>query len=168
MFLYQSANLEYNLYRTCVPCHMHQDWKLSVGNRSMYIHISGWHTVDFGTLSCLIFTRWHRWHSRQRWHRLSWRWPCSVATPACLRILCCAIFARKAAVHLIFMNHSRVSFYCSLHLSMPRKLNSLRFFFLAFGVRLLDQVLCFLYCGPRKPSFGQLGHIQGKAHVGLF
>jgi len=30
------------------------------------------------------------------------------------------------------------------------------------------QVLCFLCCGVRKPSFGHFGHIQGMAHVRLF
>ena len=40
--------------------------KLSVGKRTMYIDLSGWHTFDFGTWSSIIATRWGRWRSRWR------------------------------------------------------------------------------------------------------
>jgi len=150
--------------------------KLSVGKRSMYIHISGWHIIHLATLSSLIVTGWHRWRSRRRWHPFScWmsalvRWRCmrSFATAVCQRILWCAIVGRKAAVHSIFKNHSQVSFYCSLHLSVPRKLNAELPVYLDFSARFLDQVMRFLQCGTWKPSYGHFGHIQGKVHVALF
>ena len=147
---------------------MQEDWKIKCWKRSMYIHISGWHTVDFGTSSSLITTRWSRGRSGWR-HRLFW-WRCTPTFEplACLRIICFTILARKAAVNLIFLNHCQVSFYRSLYLFMPRKLNSVLLLFSEFGARHLDRLLRFLHCGMQKPSLGHLGHIQGKAHVGLF
>jgi len=82
----------------------------------MYIHISGWHTFCFGALGSPTVIRWGRWHSGPRWCRSWWRCTHAFASPLYLWILCCAILARKTAVRLIFLNHFRVSFYCSLHL----------------------------------------------------
>ena len=65
--------------------------------------------------------------------RFWWRCASSFAPPACLLILCCAILECKAAGSLIFINHCRMSFYCSLHLFMPRKLNSSLLLFSDFG-----------------------------------
>ena len=106
--------------------------ELSAGKMSMDIHISGWHTFDFGFMSCLIITGWHRWCFgrmwSQFWCRLSeslwWMCTCAFVPPACLGILCCAILATTAAVSLIFLKHRRVSLHRSLHIVMPRKLNS--------------------------------------------
>jgi len=39
---------------------------------------------------------------------------------------------------------------------------------LGFQHGILDQVLRFHQSSTRKPSFGYVGHIQGKVHVGLF
>jgi len=125
--------------------------KLSFEKRSRYIHISRWHTFDFWTFRTLIVTGWCRWHSRQRWRwfwcRLSalavWMCTHSFAPPVCLRILRCASLAREAAVCLIFTNHSKVSFYCRLHLSSSRKLDSPLPLVSDFGVMFLEQVLCF-------------------------
>jgi hypothetical protein len=76
--------------------------------------------------------------------------------------------AMQAPTGLIFTTHSWVSFKPILQISMPNKLNSLlpRFFYI--HMRDFDLVLGFLYCGVGKPYFGDLGHIQGKAHVRLF
>ena len=41
----------------------HKIDKLRVGKRSMYIHISGWHTFGFGTFSSLTVVMWRRWCS---------------------------------------------------------------------------------------------------------
>jgi len=134
----------------------------------MYVHISRWQTFDFGTLSYLIVNRWHRWHLGRRWRQFWWRCTPSFAPPARLHILRCANLARNTAIHLIFTNHCRVSFHRSLHRSMPRELNFPLLLFWDFGARFVDQVLHSLYCSARKLSFGQLGPIQGKSHVGLF
>jgi len=142
--------------------------KLSLGKGSMYRHISGWQTFDFGTCSPLIITRWQRCRSGWMWCRVWSRCPCDFAHPACLWILRCAIWARKAAIRLIFLNNCQVSFYHSLYLFMPRKLNSPLLLFSDLGTRFLAKVLRFLYWGIWKPSFGYFGHIQGKAHVRLF
>jgi len=146
---------------------------LSAGKSSMYIHISGWHTVDLGSVSSIIATgRRSGWQSRCFWCRLSelvWcRCTCAYALPACLWILCCTIWARKAAVHLIFMNHSRVSFNRSLHISMPKKLKSPLLLFPDFSLRLFDQVLNFLHCGAQISTFGHFNHIHCKAHGARF
>jgi hypothetical protein len=60
--------------------------KSSAGKRSMYIHISGWHTLCFGALTV---TRWRRWRSGPRWRPSWWRCTRAFAPPACLWILCC-------------------------------------------------------------------------------
>jgi len=144
--------------------------------RSMWIHISGRQIDDLGTLGSGIVTGWCRSGSGQRWHQLwswlsalvGWRCTCSFASPAVLRIVCSATLARKASVPVVLMMHCRVSFYRSFHHLMPRKLNSLQLLFSDFSVRLLDQILRFLFCGMRKPSFCYFGHSEGQAHVGLF
>jgi len=77
------------------------------------------------------------WRAWRRWSWLQiplsasgrWRWTCSSACPACLRILCGDILARKAAGCLVLTKHCRVSVYCSLHLFVPRKLDSTRCFY---------------------------------------
>src|SRR5882757_3457903 len=142
--------------------------KLSVWKWSMHIHTPGWHTFYFITFVSLSVTWWCRWRSGRRCRRFWRRCGGSFAPPAGLRILCCTILAWKAAGRMIFVNHCRVSFHRSLHLLMPRKLNSSLLLFSDFGARFLNQLLRFLYCGARKPAFGHFRHIPGKAHVGLF
>ena len=142
--------------------------KLRVGKRIMNIHISGWHTFNVGTLSYLIVTSWHTWHSGRGERRFSWRCSHSFAPLACLWILCSAIVSWKAAVHFIFTNDCKGSFYRSLHLSMPRKLNSPLLLFLHLGVGFLHQGLWILYCGARKPLYRHFGHHHRRPHVGLF
>jgi len=98
----------------------------------MCICISQWHIVDVGTSSSLSISGWCKWRSGERWLRfgcrmavsVKWSYIHSVAPPVCLQIFCHAILVRKAAMCEAFMNHSWVSFHCSLHLSVPRKLNS--------------------------------------------
>jgi len=119
---------------------------------------------------CLIVTGWNRWRFGWLWRRF-WRWlsesfwcRCTraFASPACLGILCCAILARKAAVCLIFPKHSRVSFHRSLHIFMPRKLNSLLLPFSDFCLRFLDWELHFLYCGARNPPLAILAICKAR------
>jgi len=114
--------------------------KLSVVKRSMYIHISRWHSFNFGMLSSLIVNNWCRWHFGRMLRRVWSRWTRSSEPPECLRIPCFAVLAERAAFRLILMNHCRVSCYCSLHLFIPRKLNSSLQLFAGFGARLLDQI----------------------------
>jgi len=142
--------------------------KLSVVKRNIYLHISGWHTFDFRTLSSFIGDSWRRQHSRQRWRQVWWRWTRFFAPPACLMIPRCAMLARKAAVCLILMNHWRVMIHRSLHLSMPRTLKFPVCLFSDFSMRFLDQVLRILDRGMRQPFFGHFGHIRCYAHVELF
>ena len=150
--------------------------KSSNGKRSMYIHISGWHTFDFGSVTCLIVTWWNCWRLGWMWHwfwcqlseSLWWRCTCAFASPSCLGILCCAIMTREAAVYMIFPKHSRVSSHRSFPIYTVWKHNSTLLLFWDFGRRFLNKELHFLYCGLRKPSFGHFGHIQGQAHVRVF
>ena len=142
----------------------------------MYRHISEWHTFDFVTMSSLMETRWLRWCSGGTWHRfwfwlsvsVWWRCTCSFAHPPCLCIVCCAILAMKSGICFILMTQRPVSFYHSLYLSMPRKVNTPLPLFSDFCTRFVDQILCFLNCGPRKPSFCHFGPIKGKAQVRMF
>jgi len=150
--------------------------QLSTRKNCRYIYISGRQVCNLGTLSAMIVTRWRRWRSGWR-RRLFWcrlfasdlrRCTHSFAPLACAWIFRCAILARKAADSLIFINHCRVSFYLSFHLSMPRKFNTPVHLISDFCARILDQVLRFLYRGMRKPSCVHFRHNQGKAHVCLF
>jgi len=78
------------------------------------------------------------------------------------------LLARKASERVVLTKHSRVSFCRSLHLGMPRKLNTLLLLFSDLGARFVDQILRSLYRSAQKPFFGHFGHVQGQAHVGLF
>jgi hypothetical protein len=63
--------------------------------------------------------------------------------------------------------HSWVSSYHSLHLDLPRKLNTPLLPFSDLGTWFDEQILRFLYCGVLKPAFGHFGHVHGQADVGL-
>jgi len=142
----------------------------------MWIHITRWQIFDLGTLICLIVSTWRWWWSRKRWRwfrcRLSvlvgWRCTHYFTPRPGLHISCSAILARKGSIALVWMKHSQVSMYGSVHLSMPRKLNSPLRLFSDFSATRLDLILHFCYCGEQNISFRHFGHIQGKAHVGLF
>ena len=157
---HESANLEWNLYRTCDP------WqKSSIGKRTMYIHICGWRTFCFGARFVI---RWHRWQFGPRWRRFRWWCTLAFAPPACLWILCGVILAMKEAVGLIVTNHCRVSCDRSLHHVMPGKLDTPLLLFSDFDARCLDWLSLLLHSGAWKPFFGHFGHMQGKTHVWLF
>jgi len=135
---------------------------------------------DFVKMSTGNVTGCGRWCSAQRWRRLwSWLWSllsvsvgrrctCSFASPACLWIVGSAIVERKASGGVVLRMHSGVSFYCSPHLLIPRKLNTPLLLFSDLSSWFLHQILDFLYCDVRKPSFGHVGQVQGLVHVGLF
>jgi len=142
----------------------------------MWIHISCRQMDDIGTFSSGIVTGWGGMSFGQRWRRLwsrlsAWvgsRCTYCFASTVCRRILCGAILARDASGRVVLMQHSRVSFYRSLHHVMPRQLDTLLLLFSDFCPRFLHEILHFLHCGPQKPFFGHFGHIQGQEHVGLF
>jgi len=142
----------------------------------MRIPICGRKIEDFRLLSSGRVPGWGGWPAGRRW---SWDWSphsvsgggrctCSCASPSCLRIRCGGILARQAAGRLVMTNHCRESLYRSLHIFMPRKLNTPHFLFSDLSVWFLNDIFRFLHCGARKAFFGQLGHIQREAHVGLF
>jgi len=140
------------------------------------IHVSGRQIDDWRRLYSGSVSSWGGWHAGQWWSRLwsrlsalfGWRCTCSFVSPACLRILCGAIVARKAAGRLVLTKHCRVSVYRSLHIFVHRKLNTPLLLFLDLGTWFLNEVFRFLDCGMRKALFGDLGHIQCQVHVGLF
>ena len=120
--------------------------KFRTGKSCMQIRISGRQIDDFRRLSPGGVTGWGGSRAGRRWSRL-WsphsasaggKCTCSFASAVCLRILCCAILARKAAVCLIFTDHCRVSLYRHFHFFMPRKLNPLLLLFSDFGLSCLD------------------------------
>jgi len=142
----------------------------------MRIRISGRQIDHFSWLSPGGVTSLGGWRAGRRW---SWLWSphsasvramctCFFASPACLRILGGAILARMAAGRLVMTKHCRVSLYRSVHLVMPRKLNTPLLLFSDLGVWFRSEIFRFRYCGARKAFFGHCGHIQGQAHVGLF
>jgi hypothetical protein len=142
----------------------------------MQIRISGRQSDNFRRSSSGGVTGWGGCCARRRWSRL-WgphsasgrgKCTCSFVSPTCLQILCGAILARKAARRLVMMKHSRVSLYRSLHLFMPRKLNTPLLLCSDLGVWFHSEIFCFLHCGARKAFFGHFGHILRQAHVGLF
>jgi len=148
----------------------------STAKMNLWICISGRQLNYLGSLSSGSVTRWGELCSGQRGRPLRsqlspsvGRWcTCTCAPPACLRIVCGAIVARKESGRVVLTMHSWVSFQRSLHLVMPRKLNTPLLLFFDLGMRILAHILRFLYCGARKPSFGHFGHIEGQAHIRLF
>jgi len=132
--------------------------RFRTGKRCMRICISSRQIDDFRQLSSGSLTGWGWWHAGRR---CSWLWSplsasgrgrctCSFQSPACLQILCSAILARKAAGRLVMTKHCRVSLYCSVHLLMSWKLNTLLLLFSDLGVGVLDEIFHFLYCGAWK------------------
>jgi hypothetical protein len=142
----------------------------------MRISMSSRQIDDLRWLSSGGVTGWGGWRAGRRWSRLcsphsasgGGRFTCFFASPECLQILCGAILARKATGRFVMTKYCRVSLYRSLHLFMPRKLNTPLLFFSDLGGWFLNELFCFLYCGVRKAFFGHFGHIQHHAHVGLF
>src|SRR5882757_1002607 len=129
--------------------------KLSVSKWRMHIHAPGWHTFYFITFVSICVTWWRWW--RSGW-RCGWFWRSYgvyFSPPAGLWILCCTILAWKVASQMIFVNDCRVSFHHSLHLLMPKKLNSLIHLSSDFGARFFNLLLRFLCCTARTPAFGQ-------------
>ena len=118
--------------------------QLSVWKWRMHIHTPGWHTFNFINFVPLSVPWWRRWSSGRRWPpgqtwgQIWWRCGSSFAPPACLQILCCIIWAWKAAGSMMFIYHCQASFHCRYHLLMPRKHNSSLLLFWDFSARFLD------------------------------
>jgi len=148
--------------------------KLSVWTWRMCIHTPGCHIFYFITFISGSVTWWRRWCSGRRLRsgqtcRRFWTMCATLfPPPPCLPILYCAILAWKAAGRLVVINHCWVSLYRNLHDVIPSELTSSLLHFSDLCSRFLNEFLRFLYCGAREPSFAHLGHIQGKAHIGLF
>jgi len=142
----------------------------------MRICISGQQINEFGRLSSGSVTCRGGWRAGRRLSRLwswlsasgGWRGTCLFVSPPCLWILCGAILANKAAVRLVLTKYCYVLLYRSLHLFMPRKLNTLHLLCSHLSALFLNVIFCFLYCGARKAFFGHFGHIQCRVHVRLF
>jgi len=150
--------------------------QLSTGSRFVAICISGWLIVDLGPLSAGTVTSWGGWRFGRRWRRL-WSWlsvsvgarcACSFASPVYPRILWRTILAWTASGRLLLTKHSRVSFYCRVHISMPRNLNTPLLLYSDVGVRWCDRTLGFLCCRSQKAFLGHFRYIQSKPYVGLF
>jgi len=139
----------------------------------MRIHISGQQIDDFrrlGSGSVSSWGEWEGWRARRMWSRLwiphsvsgEWRCTCSFLFPACLRILCGAIFARKAAGCLVLAKHCRVFLYRSLHLVMPRKLNTLLLLFSDNSRGFLIRYFVSSIAAHEKPSLAILAIFNAR------
>jgi len=138
---------------------------------SMNIHRSGWRNVDFGTVSSLTVTRWHRWCSgwmwRQFWCRLSesvsWRGvqlcicAYSVSGDSVLYNL-----ANKAAVRSIFPKLSQVSFHHSRNIFMLRKLNTTLLLFWDFGPTFIVRCCSFSIAAHEYPPLSGLAIFKAR------
>jgi len=143
---------------------------------SMRICISNRQIDDVRRLSSGSVTGCGGWRAGQRW---SWRCSllrasvggictCFFDSPACLQILCSAIWARTGAGRVVLTKHCWVSLYGSLHLFMPRKLNTPHLLFSDLGAWFFNETFRFRYCSAPKAFYCHFGHIQCQAHVGLF
>jgi hypothetical protein len=83
-------------------------------------------------------------------------------SPGCMRNLCCSIFPKKAAIHLIWMNDSQEHLYRSLYISVPMVYNSLQVHCSEFGNKYTDLPLGCVNCGVHTPSYGHVSHMQPK------
>ena len=130
MFRHQSPYLDQNLKLCWLSWAEASPITSSAQVRDLYkIHILGRQIDNSGTLSSGTVISWGKWGFGQRWRYLSasvrLRWACSFSSPTCLRILCCAIMAKKASGRLVSMKHSQLSFNRSLHHCVRWKLNTL-------------------------------------------
>jgi hypothetical protein len=85
-----------------------------------------------------------------------------------LKILGCDILGRKGAGRLVLKKHCRVSLYRSLHLIMPRKLNTPLLVFSELGAWFVNKIFRLLSCAARNAFFGHCGQIQPQANARLF
>jgi hypothetical protein len=94
----------------------------STSKSCIEIQISGWQIDDLGTLTSANVTGYGGWCRLCSWlsASLGWRCTCAFASPACMRILGGANVAWKVFEGVVLPKHSRVSFYCSLHLFMSK------------------------------------------------
>jgi len=135
MFLHQSANLDENLYHACDLWHMHQDWKIEHWEEKyIYTHTQVAH------LRFRISALPHCYQVEQVAFQVdmvlvlvSALWVALVEVHLCLCVS--GVFGDSVLCHFCkegsrlsdFPKHSRVSFHRSLHIFVPRQLNS-RFF----------------------------------------
>jgi hypothetical protein len=142
----------------------------------MRICISGRGIDDFSRLSSGSVTGLGGWCACRMWSRLwnllsvpgGWRCTCSFVCAAYLRILCGAIWARKAAECLILMKHCQLSLYRRLPLFVPSILNTPLRFFSDLSAWFLYEIYGSLNCGVQHAFPGHFGDIQRNAYVGLF
>jgi len=141
--LVYSVNLEWYLYRTCYPWHMHYDWKiecLEVENVNTHTRMAyrQFHNGQFSQCDLVAQVAFREEvASGAEAPSVLVQGGGSSAPPACQRIFSCTILAWKAAGHVILLNHCPVAFHHSLHHRMPRTLNSSHLLFSEFGVRFL-------------------------------
>jgi len=93
---------------------------------------------------------------------VGWMCTCSSASPACLRILCGAILARKAAGRLVLTKHCRVSLYRSLHLSVPRILNTPLLLFSDLSAWFVKRYFVSSIAAREKPSLAILAIFNAR------
>jgi len=85
--------------------------------------------------------------------------------PLCLQRVCgffAAPFGEEGAGHFGYDEVCRVSLYRSLHLCMPRKLNTPLLLFSDLGAWFLNEIFRFLYCGARKAFLAILAIFNGR------
>ena len=136
----------------------------------MRICISGRHIDDCSRLSSGSVTGWGVWRAWRRWGQLwnllsasgGWRCTCSFACPACLRIFCGDILARNAAGCSVLTKYCQVSLYPSLHLFVPRKLNTPLLFFSDVGAWFVNEIFVSSIVVREKPSLATLAIFNAR------
>jgi hypothetical protein len=108
----------------------------------MWIRWSGRQMDNYETLSSGTFTGCGGWCSGQRWCRL-WsllfasvgqRCSCSFASPVCLQIICWAVLATKTSGSIVLTMRHHVLVSPSIHLRMPRKLDTPLLFLIRYCI----------------------------------
>jgi len=177
MVLDQSANLEYNLYHIYNSWYIHQHWILDcweIENVYCCIQVVNCWCVKLEITQCHrvaeVAFQTEVWSGLISAVYLSivvvmHQFLCTLTTTAdCLQYH----FARKAAIWLLFTNHSHLSSLRSHHISNSMTHNCLLPLLFDSGIWIRHVVLHCLYCSSRTPCFCHFAHIKGEVHVGLF
>jgi hypothetical protein len=150
--------------------------KFSPAKWWMWICLSSQQIDDLGILTSRNVTSSGGWHFVQTlyllWSELSeivGSWcTCSFASLSGLGIVCSAIVAEKCSGCVVWTKYSQGYFYFTLHLVMPRNLNTPGLLFSDCSAWYLEHEFHFRSCCVWKPSFVHYCHIHGQEHLPLF
>jgi len=145
-------------------------------HRWMQMPMLGGYSDDLGRLNPGSVTGCGKWRARPKWHQVwsplseSVQWRCTwfFGSLTCLCMLWSTNLAWKTSRCVVLMKHYWLLLYRNVILFIPIQLNTRLHLFSDLGAWFLNEVFRCFCGGMQRAFFGQLGHIQREAHLGLF